>query len=160
MVDASRPEADEEERRIKRMALLAGFLLMAASSHLKAFNLDRLIGRIDVPFDFHVGQIEMPAGAYLIQQEGALITIKTDGVPRKSAHYLTTPASGKTDASKGKAVFNRYGDDYFLSAVFAANATQGYQLPRTKREREVMARAKLTETAGVVVKPLDVRKSK
>jgi hypothetical protein len=54
----------------------------------------------------------------------------------KSGYVNTNPQIGKP-AAKGKLVFQRYGDQYFLREVWAANSNTGQKCVKSKLEREV-----------------------
>jgi hypothetical protein len=54
----------------------------------------------------------------------------------KSGIVMTNPEMGKP-SEKGKLVFQRYGDQYFLREVWAANSETGQKCPKSKLEREV-----------------------
>ena len=49
----------------------------------------------------------------------------------------------------GKLVFNRYGDQYFLSKIWAPSSDTGRELPKSRLEREVAQR--LSEGGPTVV---------
>ena len=51
--------------------------------------------------------------------------------------YLPTAHTVKTPGTQGdsKLVFNRYGDQFFLSQVWIAGLTDGQELTKTGRER-------------------------
>jgi hypothetical protein len=69
---------------------------------------------VDVPFAFLVNGQTLPAGHYVVVAAGDYhIRIST---PRAGLYVLTKGAS-RTDSSS-KLVFHRYGDTYFLSAVW------------------------------------------
>jgi hypothetical protein len=46
-------------------------------------------------------------------------------------------AESHKPANKTKLVFNRYGDQYFLSEIWVEGATRGRELPKTGREKEM-----------------------
>lgn len=51
-------------------------------------------------------------------------------------------------ANKTKLVFNRYGNQYFLSQIWVKGATLGRQLPKTSREKEVGRELALERARG------------
>jgi hypothetical protein len=70
---------------------------------------------VDVPFAFLVNGQTLPAGRYVVVAAGDYhIRIST---PRAGLYVLTQGAS-RTDSASSKLVFHRYGDTYFLSAVW------------------------------------------
>jgi hypothetical protein len=71
-------------------------------------------------------------------------------------------ANDNWDARKrsdvGKLVFNRYGDQYFLSKIWAASSDSGRELPKSRLEREVAQR--LSEGGTTVVAAQSAAKKK
>lgn len=89
-----------------------------------------------IPFDFQVGDKEIPAGVYTVDRvnaDGSLLRISS----RDSRHNVLTTAneaSSKGEGAKGsRLIFRKYGDRYFLAAVWDGN--DGRTLPESKSER-------------------------
>jgi hypothetical protein len=104
--------------------------------------------RVNVPFAFHNGSQRMPAGVYRVKIESAhLILLRGDS---RSGYVNTNPEIGKPVA-KGKLVFQRYGDQYFLREVWAANSETGQKCVKSKLEREVeIAQSKAAQPGAEV----------
>ena len=66
-----------------------------------------------------------------------------------SAIINTNAAVSIEPQTESKLVFNRYGDSYFLAQVWSEGNTQGRQLVKTAREKEIAMTAKV-ETEGQV----------
>jgi hypothetical protein len=126
------------KRLVLAIGLLASIQLTAQTIKLKA----------TAPFDFRVGEVLMPAGAYDVLQSGFLVTVRAAEGKPVSASYLTLPASGPVTRGKGLLVFNRYGDEYFLTKVIAPNSSEGRMIPKGKQEKELIARARGVQTAS------------
>jgi len=108
------------------------------------------IARADVPFNFRMGSSSiMPAGTYLVQQSGAVLTVREEGGTNKSAMQLTLPTSRTVVSAQPKLEFHRYGSAYFLSAVWIENSHEGRALPKSKSEQELSRRAEFVQTADV-----------
>ena len=100
-----------------------------------------------VPFDFRMGEVLMTAGQYDVIQSGLLVTMRSaDGKPT-SASYLTIPASAHPNRDNGSLVFNRYGNDYFLTKVVAPDSSNGRLIPKSNK-KELMTRVRGVETAS------------
>src|SRR5437667_6954154 len=92
---------------------------------------------VNIPFDFAVSGKTLSAGQYYLQQStnGVVTQIrrrdKTQGV------YLpqTYPVQGSEIQAESKLVFNRYGNQYFLSQVWISGRAVGKELPKTSKER-------------------------
>ena len=102
--------------------------------------------RFTIPFDFTVGKMAMPAGQYIVGKgvsPGLVLIQNVDG--HHSATALASYAIGKVDLKKPELVFNQYGDQYFLSLVWSEGVS-GWELPESRREREVKAARALATT--------------
>jgi hypothetical protein len=67
---------------------------------------------------------------------------------RSAAIVLTTTAQNEKPSDVAKLVFNRYGDQYFLSKIWPGSSPAGRGLPKSRLEREV---AKGLSTEGTTV---------
>ncbi len=106
---------------------------------------------VTIPFEFVAGDKTMPAGEYTIKTVGptnAIILI--DAKDGDLSAYLGSHAAVSSGIQiESKLVFNRYGDRYFLSQVWSAGYSQGRQLHKSKREKEVSLTADI-RTEGQV----------
>jgi hypothetical protein len=57
---------------------------------------------------------------------------------------------GKACRSGGKLVFNRYGDQYFLSEILTASDALNVKIPASKREQRVRLQEASLETSSQV----------
>jgi hypothetical protein len=69
---------------------------------------------------------------------------------QNSGLYVATHGALRTNSDDSKLVFHRYGDTYFLSAVWVTSNTTGRELARSRAEREL---ADKTEMELAVVRP-------
>lgn len=120
------------------LTLFAGLMVPATQAQ-------SIILKADIPFDFVVGDKQLHSGEYNVKQThpGVMLIQGT----RSSAMVLTTAADGGKISDVGKLVFNRYGDQYFLSKIWTNDS--GRQLPKSRLEREVAQR--LSESGTTVV---------
>jgi len=121
------------------LALLAVPVVQAQSGMLVA----------NIPFDFHVGKTSLPSGEYNIKPlnpETLLIQSK-DG--SSSAVSITFGATSSKIQDTGKLVFNRYGDQYFLSKVWRPGVSTGRELPKSRSEVEMARNMPKPETTVV-----------
>jgi len=93
------------KRRGSLMAIMVGCFLFPAVSALAEV-------RFNVPFDFTVGKVSLPAGSYSGLNPGQV-------------------------SEATKLIFHRYGDQYFLAQFWNLGSETGYELPRSKAEREI-----------------------
>jgi len=93
--------------------------------------------KAQVPFEFVANGKTMPAGECIITVVGQKVLSITN---EKQFTTVRSIANESRDESKQTAlVFHRYGDRYFLAGIKRAGEI-GYQLPASKRERELQAR--------------------
>ena len=136
-------------RSFATLGLLA--LLTAAC----AFGQQRqLITAADIPFEFQVGKVVLPAGHYDVRRTfldfpDGLYLVCSD-CTRAGVFVPTTRFDSMQAQPEAKLVFNRYGNRYFLSKVIPAGYRGGEELSKSKAEREI-ARNTLKSEAGQVV---------
>ena len=123
-------------------ALLPLFLtLLFAMSFWPARAQAQIIGNLeaDVPFQFHVRNTTLPAGRYMIHElEGSDLTVmqisSADG--KLSALFDVESAQAKTTPEKSELIFNKYGDQYFLSELFDEGEVDGSKLVTSDAEKK------------------------
>jgi hypothetical protein len=104
----------------------------------------------DIPFDFTVGNKKFSPGKYTVSRGTSTGTLVIhDSENKEAAVFLVQNAPPKTDA-KAKFVFNRYGDQYFLSQVWDGNGDAGNQLAKSKSERKAAKAVRDTITKNSV----------
>ena len=129
---------------VAKMSLLAVMTIIAASVSANAQSLNYRL-TANIPFDFSVAGHKLPAGKYWINraQQGdgdTVIQIRsTDG--HSSITRLTIPVSGSKPSKTSSLVFNRYGNEYFLSEIWPMGAVTGRELPKTRAERDLARKA-------------------
>jgi len=91
----------------------------------------------NIPFDFVVNNQKLPAGEYDLKSlsQGAILLQNEDR--RQAAITLVHSAESSVNPEGAKLVFNKYGDQYFLSQVWPGFSESGLQLPASRLEREV-----------------------
>jgi hypothetical protein len=117
--------------RLSIVAVLAAAAAFAQSSTLHA----------NVPFDFIVGTQVLPAGQYTVDS-GSLhstVIIRSNDCMRAAMAVLGSGLRSTATSNRGKLVFHRYGDTYYLTEIWQPG-NEGHQLPETSRERELAAK--------------------
>ena len=123
-------------------------LTLAAAAGLYAQNSTPVTAT--VPFDFIVGKYLLPAGDYSVQQASAGMTF-IRSADRKTNLAITTHLSRSLDRQEQThLVFNRYGNEYFLSQVWIQGSESGTQVRPNKRENELRA-GRAVATPAVVL---------
>jgi hypothetical protein len=133
-----------------RALVMAGMMALTAMASTRVAQAQELLV-VNIPFDFVAGNMTLPAGEYSINvaaPERTLLLI--DRKDAAASAFMNTAAVAKTEIqTESKVIFNRYGDRYFLSQVWAAGNSRGRQLLKSAREKE-MAQIAKSETGGQV----------
>ena len=112
------------------IAMLSLFFVLA----IAGIQAQRPTGvEVNLPFDFTAGKATLKAGRYNIRKlSGEVFSIRTEDGKQT---IVTAPLTVGSRDSKGGArlVFNRYGNDYFLTQVWLTQEI-GQQLFPTKSE--------------------------
>jgi hypothetical protein len=131
---------------ILRIVLCAAMLAVALAAPAQTKPGDVVV---DVPFDFIVAGHTMPAGHYIVAATGDNYIQVFQ--PRMPGAFVATHHASRTKSDGSKVVFHRYGDSYFLSAVWVTGNVVGRELAPSHSERETAAHAAEMELA--VVRP-------
>lgn len=110
-------------------------LLMSAAAHAQTTRMN-----VNVPFDFTVRGVTLPAGEYEVKADGPW------GGPVLSIHNVHSNAGSlftsiscrsQKPAVDSKLVFRHYGQRYFLAEVWSANNFTGRQVKIDPRQKEL-----------------------
>jgi hypothetical protein len=119
-----------------------GFFAVAALVVLVAVPLSAQAVRLtaNVPFEFSAGNRTLPAGEYSLLSTSTPQILQIRNVAMHAGTVAFTNSVGNGDRAKAGAprlVFNVYGNHYVLSQVWDGYLGTGYQLPRSRTEREL-----------------------
>ncbi len=108
--------------------------------------------RADIPFAFVVGNTTLPAGEYQIKHlsmsnASAQVIWRTDD--SVSMIVLTDVADQKGNDTEPRLIFQRYGNECFLSQIWSGPT--GRQLHKSRREKELARNEQSTEVAVLLV---------
>ena len=119
----------------RSVVTLSFFVVLAAGT---AIAQGRTRVTADIPFDFTVGEKSMPAGKYIVakHQNTSHLLVVTGKDSNKSAYAMFNDRTKTRGAEKTVLVFHRYGNEYFLSQMWAAGESTGTELPPSKAERK------------------------
>jgi len=130
-----------KEQAFRTITLLSLLLVLAAVS-VNAQQLSENSIAVNIPFDFAVGETKLPAGNYTLRRLALtssydrLVIQSADG--RGETHTgMTRPNRVSEVQKQSKLVFNRYGDQYFLSQVWMAGSDTGRDLFQSRNERNL-----------------------
>lgn len=129
-----------KKQLVKAATMFVGIIALAFASALAASAQNQRSLVVNIPFDFSVKGKTLPAGEYIVRRgnpadSSSLIVQRRDG--EASAVVLTMSIDAVESQKQSRLVFNRYGEQYFLSQVWTAGESQGTKLFRTRRERSL-----------------------
>lgn len=92
--------------------------------------------RVEIPFDFHVGDEWCPAGKYVIgETHPGVYTIRNQDTGART-YALMLPADRPNRQRPNTVVFHRIGDQNFLSRVWGDGPHDGAEFPVSRTEAE------------------------
>src|SRR5262245_39087941 len=106
--------------------------------------------RVEVPFDFMVGNKRMPKGEYLIESVNESGTFSIRHAEKGKVVTFMTIRHKPTDKPKSKLIFNRYGDQHFLSRIWDGSSETVLKLEKSKAEKRAAKLAKKEENPDEV----------
>jgi hypothetical protein len=96
--------------------------------------------RIEIPFNFTIGQQSLPAGTYTVEpirRDSRNVWMLQNKAGNVSVLFTTIPVwNGKTQGNT-RLVFNKYEGRNFLAQIWSAGESSGRELLRSKWERQV-----------------------
>ena len=141
------------ERTMKSLLLLvvALSLLAIAGGTARAQVVDSIVA--DVPFGFTVRHTALPAGHYTIKRLGSdpyvMEILGADNRPLVS--FLVDSAQVSKEPRRTELVFDRIGDQFFLSKVFEEGNNFGVQVQKTRAERRLEKEGAIVQVDYVTV---------
>jgi len=110
-------------------------ICLSAVSSAKAQSTSRLVLQADIPFEFTIGKVTLPAGEYTVRS----VSDSSDILQLRSAdgHSVLVQMNsiiGKADEN-AKLIFNRYGNHYFFSQAWMPATQTGLEASKSKAER-------------------------
>lgn len=128
--------------RLILLALTASTLLLgqALSPRLK----------VDVPFNFEMANLKLPAGQYQVSDFSKLaIHVRNYEAGKDVVTIQNVLSYDTTDGKDVRLVFNKYGDRYFLSEIWYPAIAR--VLPKSKTERELVTSNLITRNVERIV---------
>jgi len=145
------------KRQMIIMVAIAAFVTMSAVSSIRAQNAGDVA--VPIPFEFSAGGRTLPAGDYFVRRsfDSARAVIRLEAKNGSESIYLATHVVEQLPVqNQSKVVFNKYGNQFFLSQVWSAGRSTGAELNKTGRERalrqEIARNAAKPETVTIATK--------
>jgi hypothetical protein len=98
--------------------------------------------KISVPFEFHVGNLTLPPGSYVVKRIGEGIQVSDRR--GHAATVITNQVSNRSTVAHNQVVFTQYGRQFFLSEARWQGFSSARRLPQSKAEIE-LARTQIAE---------------
>jgi hypothetical protein len=125
------------------MIVLAGSMAVAAKAQTSGRT--QLIANI--PFQFNVGNKNLPAGEYTVlsmNADSSIVVLKIQSRDGKASAMLqTSTVEGKAQDS-ARLVFHRYGNRYYFAQAWTGGGGSGFEAQKSRAER-----ATTREIAGI-----------
>ena len=113
-------------------------LLFAATTAVFAQIENRPLMMVNIPFSFSADNHTLPAGQYFVKTVTPERQIALVSADRKHATIINDLPNYATEASSNsRLVFNRYGDEYFLTQVWCKGDNVARSPMVSKRQAEV-----------------------
>jgi hypothetical protein len=112
------------------LALLMSVASQAQTTHMK----------VAVPFDFSVGNVQLPAGEYELTALGPWggLALSVRNVNSNAGSVVVSNSCrSQKPAANSELVFYRYGSEYFLAEVWNRNSLAGSQIRINPRQTEL-----------------------
>lgn len=119
-------------------------MLIAIAAFASALTTDALgqtgkAVRANIKFDFQIGDHTYPAGEYRLESTSgesyAILHISSVSEVSKQQFIVASHSSaGKSQTPK--LVFQKYGENYFLTKIFLDTDQRGYSIRPSRRQRE------------------------
>jgi hypothetical protein len=118
-----------------RGSIFAAVLTLAPLSPASLGQDAGMVAQVNVPFDFQTDSQHFAPGLYRIRMENAY-TVQIQGA--SESWLVMVRAEDNAQAVKtGKAVFHRYGNQYFLNEITVAGSSRHVHLNASKAERQM-----------------------
>lgn len=119
------------KNNIRTFVMGAGLSALLWSPLLMAQNKETA----EIPFDFHVGQSNLPAGTYSVEKSAMSGILQLRSEDTRTTIFLA-PQGRETAKDEGRLTFRCYSGDCFLAAVWIPGSP-GYSYTKSNREKEV-----------------------
>jgi hypothetical protein len=102
----------------------------------------QIVGDIEanIPFQFYVGSVKLPAGKYTIRvaDDSELSVMEISSADGKmSALFDVREAEANSAPAKGELIFNKYGNRYFLEKLFDESNPNGSAVIESRYEKRI-----------------------
>ncbi len=146
------------KKQILMLVATFGFIITLSSLSVNAQVHGRLVANI--PFDFYAGDQKVSAGKYTIESanprsDGAtLILRRENGKGTKILNLMPVAVNSEAANIVATMIFNRYGNEYFLSEISNPRQNFGARATRSKIESDTAKRFGSSTPKIVALNPI------
>jgi len=102
----------------------------------------QIVGEIEanIPFQFHAGNVRLPAGRYFVHVlDNTDLTVMeiTSADGSTSALFDVQGTQATSSPAKSELIFDKYGNRYFLAKLFDEGNPSGSQLVESRYEKRI-----------------------
>ena len=136
-----------------RASIFAAALAIAPFSPVSRAQDVGMLAKVNVPFAFETASQHFAAGVYTIRMENEhTLVIRGNSASGLAMAWVDDNAQ---PAKTGKAVFRKYGDQYFLSEISITGKSRRVHFRPSKAESQVEIAGSKTTPAGIEVALMD-----
>lgn len=107
----------------------------------------------NIPFDFTVGKVTLPAGQYTVKPFGSLpgnLMAISNREGKIQQVFIIEDTQANQPPQQAELIFHRVGDQYFLYKVFDPENRIGAELPKPRAERRLEKEEAVTGSSSYV----------
>ncbi len=123
----------------RQFLILIAIAAFATALTTNAFGQTGKAVKANVKFDFQIGERIYPAGEYRIESisrhSDNILLISSVGDANKK-QIIVANHSSAGERQTPKLVFQKYGENYFLTEIFFDTVQSGYSIRPSRRQRE------------------------
>ena len=142
---------------MKKIAINA-FVILSLALTVTAVSVsaqsNRLIKKVEIPFEFSVNNKVLPAGVYNVERSRENVLLIRSENNKEASASLTMSVQSSDAPESGELVFHRYGDTYFLFQVWERGSSDGHQLLESRTERSIERETEVSAAPSNVVVPM------
>jgi hypothetical protein len=127
----------------KAFVILTTLSLLAMPTATSVYAQSGMYLKVNITFQFSVREKVLPAGEYIVWNGAHGVLVIQSADRRESQFFQTLSTQAGTKRHESSLVFNRYGDQYFLSTIWTAGDDTGYQLNKLHAEEELIRARRL-----------------
>jgi len=142
----------EEMRKNLLIAVMSFVLSISGLTTARAQVVDTV--EADIPFGFTINDTTMPAGEYTIKRvsaENPNVMVISSKEGHRNELFVVNSAQAKSEPQQTELLFDRVGDQYFLSEIFESWDVNGVKLPKPRSERKLEKTGATVQVDAVVV---------